>query len=107
MGRPWPRLTSSTPAMSAVGRAFSGRAVELALSSYPGFHVTAPPGDASPYGVFRAGYVLATDVPHVTVLEDGTRVPIAAPTATTDLAPVADPHVSPYTAGETTRAPLG
>ena len=30
----------------AVGRAFSGAAIELALASYPGFHVTAPPGDA-------------------------------------------------------------
>src|SRR5260370_40276718 len=41
----------------AVGRAFSGAAVELALASYPGFHMTAPPGDARPYGVFTAGYV--------------------------------------------------
>ena len=39
----------------AVGRAFSGAAIELALASYPGFHVTAPPGEASPYGVFSVG----------------------------------------------------
>ena len=32
----------------AIGRAFSSAAIELALSRYPGFHVTAPPGDASP-----------------------------------------------------------
>ena len=45
------------PDPKVVGRAFSSAAVELALASYPGFHVTAPPGDGSPYGVFRAGYV--------------------------------------------------
>lgn len=35
----------------------SGAAVELALGSYPGFHVTAPPGKGAPYGVFEAAYV--------------------------------------------------
>ena len=40
------------PDPKAIGRAFSGAAIELALASYPGFHVTAPPGDAEPYGVF-------------------------------------------------------
>ncbi|MYR55621.1 acyclic terpene utilization AtuA family protein, partial [Streptomyces sp. SID625] len=35
----------------AVGRAFSGAAVELALAGYPGFHVLAPPGKGAPYGV--------------------------------------------------------
>lgn len=34
----------------AVGRAVSGAVVELALGSYPGFHVTAPPGRAPPTG---------------------------------------------------------
>ncbi|MFQ5947966.1 MAG: acyclic terpene utilization AtuA family protein [Acidimicrobiia bacterium] len=35
-----------------VGRAFSGKGVELALSNYPGFTLTAPPGDGSPYAVY-------------------------------------------------------
>ena len=69
------------PDPKALGRAFSGAAIELALASYPGFHVTAPPGDASPYGVFTAAYVPAADVPHVAVLADGARVDIA-PAAT-------------------------
>ena len=34
---------------------FSGAAVELALASYPGFTLTAPPGNGTPYGVYRAG----------------------------------------------------
>ncbi|MDT4938297.1 MAG: hypothetical protein QOG80_1968 [Pseudonocardiales bacterium] len=69
----------------ALGRAFSGAAIELALGSIPGFHVTAPPGDAAPYGVFTAAYVPATDVPHVAVLPDGTRRAIAPAPATRDL----------------------
>lgn len=44
------------------GRAFSQRVVELALASYPGFHATGPPADASPFGVFRAEYVPAESV---------------------------------------------
>jgi hypothetical protein len=51
-----------------VGRAFSAAVVELALASYPGFHATAPPGDAQPYGVFRAEHVPAEDVPWRVVL---------------------------------------
>ncbi|HEV7194132.1 MAG TPA: acyclic terpene utilization AtuA family protein [Jatrophihabitantaceae bacterium] len=68
-----------------VGREFSGAAIELALSSYPGFHVTAPPGDATPYGVFTAAYVDRWSVPHVAVLADGTRVDIAPASETRPL----------------------
>jgi hypothetical protein len=56
-----------------VGRSFSAAAVELALTGYPGFHLTAPPRDGAPYGVFTAGYVDAGLVEHVAVLPDGTR----------------------------------
>ena len=61
------------------GRAFSAAAVELALASYPGCTLTTLPGDATPYGVFTADTVPQADVPHVAVLPDGTRRPIAAP----------------------------
>ena len=62
------------PDPANVGRQFSSAAVELALASYPGFTVTAPPGDGQVYGVFTAGYVDATKVPHVAVHADGTRI---------------------------------
>jgi hypothetical protein len=55
------------------GRTFSQAAIELALASYPGFHVTAPPGDATPFGVYMAAYVPAGAVEQVAVLPDGTR----------------------------------
>jgi hypothetical protein len=82
------RCAVKDPDPTVVGRAFSSAAVELALSSYPGFHVTAPPGDGSPYGVFQAGYVDIHEVEHVVVLPDGTRrtvEPAAETQALTDV----------------------
>ncbi len=61
----------------SVGRAFSGAAIELALASYPGFHVTAPPSKGSPYGVFTAAHVPAAVVAHRAVFPDGSVSPIA------------------------------
>ncbi|MFC7241910.1 acyclic terpene utilization AtuA family protein [Catellatospora aurea] len=63
--------TVKDPDPSVAGRAFSGAAVELALSSYPGFTLLAPPGDATPFGVFTSAAVSADQVPHVVVLPDG------------------------------------
>lgn len=91
----------------AIGRAFSNEAVEVALASYPGFHLTAPPGDASPYGVFTAAFVDATAVEHVAVLADGTRVVIPPPAETQELEPVATPDISPYAGGPARAVPLG
>jgi hypothetical protein len=87
----------------ALGRAFSGAAIELALSSYPGFHVTAPPGDASPYGVFSAAYVPAAEVPHVAVHADGTRVAIEPAAETGPLAEVENPPLPDTPLGGPTR----
>jgi hypothetical protein len=61
------------------GRVFSGAAIELALASYPGFHVTAPPADATPFGVYRPGWVPQDAVEHIVVAADGTRSTIAPP----------------------------
>jgi hypothetical protein len=96
------------PDPANVGRQFSSAAVELALASYPGFHVTAPPGEGQVYGVFTAGYVDANLVPHTAVRADGSRGEIACATDTLVLAP-ADPPPSPepLPAGPTQRVPLG
>jgi hypothetical protein len=96
------------PDPATVGRQFSSAAVELALASYPGFHVTAPPGDGQVYGVFTPGFVDATQVPHVAVHADGTRTDIACATETLTLAPAAQPPLpESLPAGPTRRAPLG
>ncbi|MFF4231081.1 acyclic terpene utilization AtuA family protein [Streptomyces sp. NPDC001820] len=71
-----------------VGRAVSGAAIELALGSYPGFHVTAPPGKGAPYGVFDAEYVDAAEVPHTAVLPDGRKFAVPASVRTQEVEPV-------------------
>ncbi|MBY6350380.1 acyclic terpene utilization AtuA family protein [Rhodococcoides corynebacterioides] len=85
------RVVVRDPDPAVVGRRFSGAAIELALASYPGFAVTAPPGNGSPYGVFEAGYVEQSVPDHTAVLPDGTRVAIPAPTVTAPLSD--DPDV--------------
>lgn len=95
---------------AVLGRAVSGAAVELALAGYPGFHLTAPPADAAPYGVFEAIHISPAAVDHVAVLPDGRRVAIAPPalTLTQPLEPVPAPLLpEPLPPGPTRRAPLG
>lgn len=102
------RCVVRDPDPANVGRQFSSAAVELALASYPGFTVTAPPGEGQVYGVFTPGYVDAREVPHLAVHADGTRTDITCATDTMELAP-ADPAPlpEPLPAGPTRRAPLG
>ncbi|WP_330331826.1 DUF1446 domain-containing protein [Streptomyces sp. NBC_00536] len=105
------RLVVRDPSADRVGRALTSAAIELALGSYPGFHVTAPPGPAQPYGVFSTGQLPADTVPHVAVLPDGTRlaIPAPAPTPVTPSpppVPTASPSPRPP-AGPTRRVPLG
>ncbi|SEE52436.1 Protein of unknown function [Streptomyces sp. 2112.3] len=105
------RLVVRDADQDAVGRVVSGAAVELALASYPGFHVTAPPGRGTPYGVFEAVSVDAAGVPQVAVLADGTRVaipPASATSATRELERLPDPELpEPLPAGATRRGPFG
>lgn len=91
-----------------VGRTVSGAAIELALGSYPGFHVTAPPGKGAPYGVFEARYVSAGEVDHIAVLPDGRREVVATPVHTQPLEDVDEPALpEPLPTGITQHAPLG
>ena len=102
------RVTVKDPAAEVVGRRFSGAAVELALASYPGFFVTDPPGDASPFAVYWPAVIDPASVPSV-VDVDGERreVPTTAP-ATQPLEPVPDPAVEPFEEdGDTVEVPLG
>jgi hypothetical protein len=102
------RLVVRDPDQEVVGRALSGAAVELALASYPGFHVLAPPGKGSPYGVFEDVYVPHGAVDHVAVLHDGQRIPVAPAQDTAVLEdPSTPPLPEPLPEGPTRRAPLG
>jgi hypothetical protein len=51
------RCVVRDPDPTVVGKAFTAPLVELALASYPGFTLTAPPGPGTPYGVYRPAYV--------------------------------------------------
>jgi hypothetical protein len=102
------RLVVRDSDQEAVGRALSGAAVELALASYPGFHVLAPPGKGSPYGVFEDVYVPHGAVDHVAVLHDGRRESVAPAHDTLVLDdPPALELPEPLPAGPVRRAPLG
>ncbi|MFE2017299.1 acyclic terpene utilization AtuA family protein [Streptomyces sp. NPDC059499] len=102
------RLVVRDPDAEAVGRAVSGAAVELALGSYPGFHVTAPPGKGAPYGVFEAAYVPAEEVGHVAVLPDGEREDVPPAVRSRALEAVEEPGLpEPLPSGPTRSAPLG
>ncbi|MDO0927192.1 acyclic terpene utilization AtuA family protein [Streptomyces sp. TG1A-8] len=112
------RLVVRDADQRVVGRALSGAAIELALASYPGFHVLAPPGKGEPYGVFEDVSVPQSAVDHVAVLHDGRRIPVApaydapvtdGPTGTPPLqVPLPEPPLpAPLPPGPTRRAPLG
>ncbi len=64
---------------AVAGKSFTSAGVELALGSYPGFTMTAPPGPASPYGVYRPAYVDRSVVTHTVHLPDGSTEIIADP----------------------------
>ncbi|MEU1195456.1 acyclic terpene utilization AtuA family protein [Streptomyces sp. NPDC005813] len=102
------RLVVRDPDQQTVGRALSGAAIELALASYPGFHVVAPPGKGAPYGVFEAVHVPQAAVAHAAVLDDGRRIPVPGAPDTRVLDDVPDPVLpDPLPPGPTRRAPLG
>ncbi|MFF3652111.1 acyclic terpene utilization AtuA family protein [Streptomyces sp. NPDC002181] len=99
------RLVVRDPSPDRVGRTLTSEAIELALASYPGFHVTSPPGPAQPYGVFTSSTVPSATVPHVAVLPDGTRHPV--PPVPVPPVPPAHPAASPSGAGIRPAVPGG
>lgn len=107
------RCTVKDSQADPVGKAFTAAAVELALGSYPGFTMTAPPAAPTPFGVYRPGYVDRSVVSHTVVHADGRREQVADPTEL-DRAETHDDHgrrPSPYPhpTGDTLtrRMPLG
>ncbi|SEC12913.1 Protein of unknown function [Nocardioides exalbidus] len=104
------RCTVKDPSPDPVGRAFTAAAVELALGSYPGFTMTAPPAPATPFGIYRAAYVDRADVTHTVVHADGRREVVADPTSYTPTEEAPGARPSPYpgrTDVMTRRLPLG
>lgn len=71
------RCTVLDPSPEVAGKGLTGPAVELALASYPGFTLTAPPSPATPYGIYRPEYVDRSAVAHTVVHHDGRREVVA------------------------------
>jgi hypothetical protein len=104
------RCTVMDPQPDPVGRAFTGPAVELALASYPGFTMTTPPQQPTPYGVYRPEYVDRGQVHHTVVHADGRREEIDDPTEFSTADPDEGRRPSPYPAPADSlnrRMPLG
>jgi hypothetical protein len=106
------RLTVAVKDQDAqrIGRPFSSAAVEIALASYPGATITAPPADATPYGVYQAAYLPNSLVEHRVVTEDGTVIDIDVnPGEAGRRRPSTKPHLPdpPEDWGPIWRVPLG
>lgn len=75
---------------AAIGRhGFADACVGLALASYPGFTLTAPPADAEPFGRYWPALVPSSEITEVVVHADGTRTEVA-PTGVTHAVPLRD-----------------
>ena len=88
-------------------KGFSRACVELALGSYPGFTLTAPPSDGTPVGVYRPAFVAQSAVPHTAVLPDGSSVAVAPPEIFADPRTTYPAPAAPIAPGATHRAALG
>jgi hypothetical protein len=85
------RCTVQDENAEVVGRSFSAAVVELALASYPGFTMTAPPGAGTPYGVYRAEYVARSAVSHTVHHADGSSSVVEDPLVEEGRSPVTKP----------------
>ena len=74
------RVTAKSANPANVNRSFSSKAVEIALSSYPGLYMTSPPGGETAYGVYWPA-LAPSDLVHQTVVHpDGSRTVVAGAT---------------------------
>jgi hypothetical protein len=103
------RVVVKDPSADVVGKPFSAAAVELALASYPGFTLTAPPGRGSPYGIYRAAYVDRAEVEEAVHLWDGRTLVIEHPVDVGHLpaGPVETPLPATPADSPTSSQPLG
>ena len=102
------RVTVKDTDDKRIGRPFSSAAVEIALASYPGCTLTAPPGDAAMYGVYWPAVIPNDLVAHTVVFDDGSHLDVAPPAVTGDArSAFTRPVPQQRDHGPTTSAPLG
>jgi hypothetical protein len=84
------RVTVKDPDPEKVGKRFTRAGVELALAHYPGFMLTGPPGEATPYAVYWPTTIPAALVPaRVQVGDQAAVVSSEAPRGRVEVTPAA------------------
>lgn len=104
------RVTVKDGDKTRAGRTFSDAFVQAALSSYPGFFLTTPPGQASEYGVYWPALVPADLIPHRVTLWNGETIDVpVAPTGPERAPPIAiqEMESAATTDDATVAVPLG
>ena len=101
------RVVATGSREDAVGRAFSGALIELALANYPGLYATGVPGKARVFARYWPTTVAQHALQHAVVHPDGTRVHVEpVPGEQDPTRPRAVPTIAPLS-GETRSVPLG
>ncbi|MBI1748457.1 MAG: DUF1446 domain-containing protein [Acidobacteria bacterium] len=102
------RVTVKDSDATRVGRAFSSKAVEMALANYPGFLITALPGEGSPFGVYWPALIPAELVePRVRMGDQTIVIPPVPPATGHYEACLPSNEIPAAPAGPTHRLPLG
>ncbi len=102
------RITVKDKDARKVGRAFSAKVVEMALASYPGFHMASGLSSENAFGVYWPALVPVDAIDEVVVTHDGSRITV--PPAKADESVTVEPAAAPSAAlpaGPTSPAPLG
>ena len=101
-------ISVKDPDAQKVGRAFSGKVVEMALASYPGFFMTSPPSDASQIGVYWPTLVPSAAVEQRLVIgESSLPIPHVDPPASFAKPPAPAIELPPAPSGPTRDVALG
>jgi hypothetical protein len=101
-------ISVKDPDAQKVGRAFSGKVVEMALASYPGFFMTSPPSDASQIGVYWPTLVPSAAVEQRLVIgESSVPIPHVDPPASFAKPPAPAIDLPPAPTGPTRDVALG
>jgi hypothetical protein len=101
------QITVKDPDAARVGRAFSNKVVEMALANYPGFFMTSPPAEASPFGVYWPALIPSELVEHRVVMASET-IPVRPVSSAADVGAITltAPSMLPP-AGPSEHLPLG
>jgi hypothetical protein len=103
------KITVKDPDAAKVGRAWSNRAIEMALAHYPGFHMTSPPTEETAYAVYWPALIpsgMIEQVVHLAAREIAVPSTVSGGPETAPALPRSE-AIPPAPCARTVRAPLG